>query len=384
MEGKDVRVGIDARFITRHPRRGIGNYSLNVVAELVRLSPETEFFLYISAPDHEGILPRAANVTVRQLTTPAYPFWEQLALPRAARHDHLDILHCLGNTAPVIMPRGIKLVLSLMDVMFLQTGEFVPKPTNNYQALGRIYRRAVVPRCTLSADRVITISEYSRRDILDLIPNLDPERVSVTFLSCDAIFKQAVKEQPQNSVTGRSPYILTLGANDPRKNTLRLVKAYLALWKKHEIDEQLVISGYANWENSEAYRVVKNAGATDRVKFLSFISIEELADLYRNATFFVYPSLYEGFGIPLLEAFSAKCPVLASNTTSIPEVGGDAALYVDPLNQDSIEQAMYQLVHDDKLRQSLADRGYARALEFTWTETARKTLSIYQHCMSEK
>jgi glycosyltransferase involved in cell wall biosynthesis len=370
-----VRVGIDARFITRHPRRGIGNYSLNMVAELVKLSPEIHYVLYIYAADDEGILPRADNVTIRRLGMPAYPLWEQLALPLAATRDRLDILHCLGNTAPMLMPKSVRLVLSLMDVMFLQTGEFVPKPTNHYQALGRVYRQVVVPRCARIADEVVTISEFSRQDILRLIPGLRPEKVLVTHLSCDPIFKSASGTAPE------APYILTLGAEDPRKNTARLVRAYLNLLKTHGMRENLIVSGYSNWEHSEAFKAVKEAGATERVKFLSFVAIEDLAALYRNARFFVYPSLYEGFGIPLLEAFSAGCPVIASNVTSIPEVGGNAAIYVDPLNEEEIGQAMHSLIVDDVLRRKLAQLGQARAAEFSWAETARQTLSVYRRCV---
>jgi glycosyltransferase involved in cell wall biosynthesis len=378
-----VRVGIDARFITRQPRRGIGNYSLNLVAELVKLKPDTEFFLYISAADAEGLLPSAANVTVRRLQMPAYPFWEQVALPYAAVRDRLDILHCLGNTAPVVIPGSVRLVLSLMDVMFLQTGDFVPKPTNQYQALGRIYRRTFAPRCARAADQIITISEFSRRDILHFIPGLDPLRVHVTHLSCDAVFGASSNHPTQDRLPDASsqPYIFALGANDPRKNTLRLVNAYLALLRKNRLEHNLVISGYSGWERSESYQVVRDAGATDRVRFLSYIGIDELAALYRNAAFFVYPSLYEGFGIPLLEAFSSGCPVLASNLTSIPEVGGDAAIYFNPLSEEEISQAMYKLIHDRELDQSLVQRGYARALEFSWAETARQTVSVYDRCL---
>lgn len=373
-----MRVGIDARFITRHPRRGIGNYSLHLVAALVKLSPETDFFLYISIPDHEGVLPTGPNVTVRRLAMPAYPLWEQLALPRAARADRLDLLHCLGNTAPMFMPKGVRLVLSLMDVMFLQAGEFVPKPTNRYQALGRHYRRVVAPSCARAAAHLITISAFSRQDILQLIPGLDPARVHVTHLSCDAVFSQmrGAAAGPDGAAA-RRPYIFALGADDPRKNTLRLVHAYLGLLGTQGFEHDLIISGYANWELSEAYRAVKQAGATDRVKFLGFIAISELVALYRGAALFVYPSLYEGFGIPVLEAFSAGCPVIASNVTSIPEVGGDAALYVDPLSVDEIAQAISRAVADGALRASLSRRGYAQAARFSWEQTARQTLALY-------
>lgn len=380
-----MRVGIDARFITRHPRRGIGNYSLHVVAALVKLYPEVQFILYIAISDREGILPCGPNVMVRQLKMPAYPLWEQVALRRAARDDKVDILHGLGNTAPMFVPKNVHSVLSLMDVMFLQTGEFVPKPTNRYQAWGRHYRRFVSPRCARAADHVITISEFSRKDILDLIPGLDPARVHVTFLSCDAVFQHLRSAEPavRAAAVDQRPYIFTLGANDPRKNTVRLVTAYLALVKDHGIEHDLIISGYADWEQSEAYQLVKDAGATARVKFLGFIAIEELVALYRDAALFVYPSLYEGFGIPILEAFSSGCPVIASNVTSIPEVAGDAALYVDPLSVEQIRTTMLQVLRDDALRASLVEKGYVRARHFTWEETARQTFAIYEACLNQ-
>lgn len=385
MHMKSLRVGIDARFITRLPRRGIGNYSLNLVNELVRLDQSIQYILYIAEPDIEGLLPRMSNVTIRKLSMPAYPLWEQVSLPLAVRHDQLDILHCLGNTAPLVLPSSVRLVLSLMDVMFLQTVEFVPKPTNLYQALGRIYRRTIVPRCARSADQIITISEFSRRDILHMIPDLDPVRVHVAYLSCDAAFKLsssalALGAGTSLTVTSR-PYIFALGAEDPRKNTLRLIKVYLELLQRHGIDEDLVISGYSNWEDSDAYHAVRGAGATDRVKFLSFVSINELAALYCSASLFVYPSLYEGFGIPMLEAFSSGCPVIASNITSIPEVGGEAALYFDPLNEGEMANVLLRVLNDSELRETLRELGFARAKQFSWTETARKTLAVYRECI---
>jgi alpha-1,3-rhamnosyl/mannosyltransferase len=245
----------------------------------------------------------------------------------------------------------------------------------------------VGPPCARGADHVITISEFSRKDILDLIPRLDPTRVHVTHLSCDHIFKQVRSALAQGGTAGgegKRPYIFTLGADDPRKNTVRLVQAYLSLLKDHAIEHDLVISGYANWEQSESYQLVKDAGATSRVRFLGFIAIEELMALYRGAEVFVYASLYEGFGIPILEAFSAGCPVIASNVTSIPEVGGDAALYFDPLRVDDMRTLLLRVLKEPELRESLSRMGYARAQQFSWEETARQTLAIYEACLSNR
>lgn len=378
-----MRVGIDARFITRQPRRGIGNYSLNLVLELIKKNPQIDFILYIAVPDTENILPQGANVRLCHLSSFGYPFWEQIALPRAAKRDNLDILHCLGNTAPLFLDHSIKLVLSLMDVMFLQSGEFVPVPSNYYQALGRLYRKAVVPTCTRAADQVITISEFSKQDILDKIRGLEESRLHVTYLSCDAIFKENSERQMPliPAMSEKQSYIFALGAEDPRKNTLRVVKAYLNIIKNNAINEHLVISGYANWENSASHRAVIEANATDKVHFLSFIKIEELAGLYRSASFFIYPSLYEGFGIPIVEAFSSCCPLIASDLTSIPEVAGDAAILIDPNDQGSMEESMLEMLSNKELRRSLIELGKKRAQKFSWELAAEKTTSIYKLCM---
>jgi glycosyltransferase involved in cell wall biosynthesis len=384
---KRLRVGVDGRFITRQPRRGIGNYSLNLINELVRLDSEINFVIYIAEKDIENILPQLPNVRIRQLWPSIYPLWENIALPIAARQDELDILHCLGNTAPFIMPSSVKLVLSIMDVMFLQKGDFVPKPTNRYQVLGRLYRIYSVPNAARHAKKIITISDFSRRDITQLIEGVSEKKVSVTHLSCDSIFYQdkAILNNKKSSIADilNGPYIFCLGAEDPRKNTLGFVQAYLKLLKNGLISENLVISGYSNWEKSESFQVVRTAGAEHKVKFLKFISIEELSYLYKNASVFAYPSLYEGFGIPILEAFSSGCPVMASNVTSIPEVGGDAALYFDPLSISAMESALLQLVRNSGLRQDLIARGYERAKLFTWAETASKTMAVYWQCMGE-
>jgi len=382
-----LKIGIDARFVTRLPRRGIGNYSLNLINELVKLEPTNEFILYIAEPDIENILPILSNVKVRQLWPSIYPIWENFALPFVAYNDRLDILHCLGNTAPIFLPSNMPLVLTIHDVMFLQDEEFSAKPTTWYQKWGRIYRKFTVPSVARLAAKIISVSDFSKHDILSLIPGIDAGQVIVSHQSCNPIFLNTsfVEGAYDNDVSEIicNPFIFCLGANDPRKNTASLVHAYLRLLEQNNIPENLVICGYANWEQSESYRVVRESGAESRVKFLDFITGDELARLYRNAVVFVYPSLYEGFGIPILEAFSSGCPVIASNVTSIPEVGGDAALYFDPRSEDQIANSLQSVLNDPILRETLKEKGRVRAKQFSWSETARKTLAVYKACQNE-
>jgi glycosyltransferase involved in cell wall biosynthesis len=301
-----MRVGIDAHFVTRLPRRGIGTYSLNLIREMVGTRPDIEFYLYIRHPDIEAALPIGPNVFVRQLTVPLDPLWEQMALPLAAYRDRVNVLHSLGNTGPLFTIGNIRQVLTIHDVMFLQTGDFVPKPVTLYQKIGRWYRARITPRCALRACEIITVSEFSKRDILALIPAVDPKHVAVTYEGCDPVFFETSRGSDQgNKVPNKldllKPFIFCLGADDPRKNTLTMVRSYLKLVREHGVSENLVIVGYKNWEDSLAYNEVLEAGAMKKVNFLTFVPLPELVSLYRHATLFAYPSLYEGFGIPILE-----------------------------------------------------------------------------------
>ena len=382
-----IKIGINAHFLTRLPRRGIGTYGLHLIQEMTAAYPDIDFYLYIRHPDTESILPDRNNVFVRILPVPFDPLWEQLALPIAAYKDGVNLLHSIGNTGPVYKSGSIKYVLTIHDVMFLQSGDFVSKPATLYQRVGRLYRAFVTPKCACNSDAIITVSEFSRQDILALIPRLKTHHITVTYEGCDPIFSETSKQlnckdfafDKYNVI---KPYIFCLGADDPRKNTLRLVNAYLKLVQEKGIEEMLVICGYRGWENSPAYKEVLRVGAGNRVKFLPFVSMEELRSLYQQALLFIYPSLYEGFGIPILEAFTVGCPVIASNVTSLPEIGGDAVLYCDPKSTDNLTQTIDALIYDPVLRKTLVERGHIRASKFNWGQVAAKTIDIYRECLS--
>ena len=374
-----MKIGIDARFAVRQPRRGIGTYSLHLLRELVKRDSQINFVLYVDRDDVGGVLPSAPNVQVHRLWPSAYPIWEQFSLPLAVKRDDLDLLHTLGNTAPLWLPARTQLVLSLMDVMFLQSGAFIPTPTTLYQRAGRLYRACVAPANARRSKAVITISDFSRQDILQMISGLPPQKVVPIHLACDPKF--ALTNHPTSNFSNR-PFLLCLGAEDPRKNTLRIVEAYLSALQNQSIDTDLVITGYANWQDSPAHRLVNAAGFDEKVKFLSFISIEQLVSLYQQATAFLYLSLYEGFGIPILEAYACGCPVIASNTTSIPEVGGDAAIYIDPTDVSAIEEAITRLCNDPVLQSDLRSKGLERAKHFSWMKVADETLNVYQRALS--
>lgn len=380
-----MRVGIDGHFATRLPRRGIGTYALNLINAITSTFPNVEFYIYIRHPDSEMILPNLTNVKIRLIKAFADPVWEQVMLPLALSRDSLDVFHSLGNTGPLVMPRNVCHVLSLMDVMFLHSNKFLPKPTNFYQIIGRLYRSLIAPKVAKNSDAIITISEYSKNDILKMINSISENKISVVNLDCDPLFKEGHKtfddhEDVIKLFGLKTPFILCLGADDPRKNTLRIILSYIGLVQNHNINEDLVLVGYKNWESSFCYREVLRANLTARVHFLPFVSTANLVGLYRGAKLFLYPSLYEGFGIPLLEAFNLGCPVIASNTTSIPEVGCNAPLYIDPESLLDLNAAIFSLIKNSQLRLIMKERGLSRAKDFSWRNVAMKTMGVYKQC----
>jgi glycosyltransferase involved in cell wall biosynthesis len=377
-----TKIGIDARFCTQLPRRGIGNYSVHLVNSLVRQFPDFEFYLYISQPDTDNILPNTENVNIVHLKPSLYPVWESIALPLALLRDDINLLHCLANTAPFYLPKHIKLVLSVMDVMYLINDKNIPTPTNLYQQIGRIYRQLNVPIVAKRADAIITISEYSKNDIIGQINGIDRDRLYVTYLSCDDVYKNRISNVPSFKIPEK--FILALGARDPRKNTYNLILSYLDLCERTPDLPNLLVVGYENWGSSNCADHISSHPFGYKIISMPYVSKEDLAILYTKAEFFIYPTLYEGFGIPILEAFSCHCAVLASNLSCLPEIVSDAAYLFDPTNNEKISEAINFAFRNPHLMNKLRGKGADRAKQFNWELAAKKTGEIYSqfvHCL---
>jgi len=374
-------IGIDARFAVRN-RRGIGNYSSNLMLNLAQIDTENKYILYIDKVDTEGILPDRPNFLVKTLTPANYLLWEQFLLPLQAKKDNLDILHCLGNTAPIKMPRGVKLVSSIMDVMFLKDYSELPQSYSTNQKLGRLYRKFIVPRTVGNISKAITISGFSKLDMMHYLTALRDEDVAVIYLAADDRFvpceNDALFIGLQEKFNIHSDFIFTLGATDPRKNTERVIRTFLELKSEHFIPEQLVVSGLRNWQNTLFFKMVAGSKYKDDVIFLDFVTEEDLVCLYNRAKIFLYPSLYEGFGLPPLEAMSCGTPVISSNSTSIPEVVGDAAMLIDPYDDEQLKSALLLMLRDKQTRSDYIERGFSQVKKFSWRKMAEETLEIYR------
>jgi len=374
-----MRIGIDAH-LASYELRGMGKYVLQLVSGLVLSDESNEYVIYGDSQMFPPLRGRT-NVKFRDPKGLPYPVWEQLVLPIRVRQDRLDILHCPANTAPIALPRRLKLVITVHDVMYLLPASVLSASKIFRQRLGNFYRRVVVPRVARRADRIITDSEFSKKEMVEYLKIL-PDHIRVIPLGIDAHFASLADAiaSPPKEIGGESldsPFILALGAGDPRKNTLAVIRVYGSRWRDFPNQEKLVIVGLRDWQASAAYQLVRELGLTDRVLFAGYVSEELLAWLYTSSRCFVYPTLYEGFGFPPLEAMACGVPVITSDSTSVSEIARDAAILVDPSSEEAIGNALVRLLRDEPLRRQLIKQGKARVQKFAWRETAQKTLRVY-------
>lgn len=374
-------IGIDARFAV-HNRRGIGNYTLKLIQNLGEIDNQNEYILYTDRDDTEEVLPRQKNFRIKKLHPSNYLIWEQIALPMQARKDSLDILHCTGNTAPIYLNTKIKLISTIHDVMYLKDYSAIPQSLSIYQRWGRIYRKMIVSLTIKHVAKIITVSNFSKNDIKEHFPSIKNEGIDVIYEAADERFRvvdrndATVKIKNKFGIAGS--YILSLGATDPRKNTELVIKKYIELRREKKIEEKLVIVGMPNWRQTKFYNMAYESSFAEDIMFTDFISEEDLVLLYNCATVFLYPSLYEGFGIPPLEAMACGVPVITSNTTSIPEIVGNAALLINPRDGKELEKVLLNLLNDEMLRKDLIKRGLEQVKNFSWKKMAKETLNVYE------
>lgn len=376
-----MKIGIDSRFAL-HNRRGIGNYTHKLILHLAEIDRQNEYILYTDKDDVKDVLPKQNNFKIKKLLPSNYFIWEQIVLSMQAQKDGVDILHCTGNTSPIYLNNKIKLVTTIHDVMYLKDYSVLPQSSSMYQKLGRLYRKIIVPKTIQRISKIITISNFSKDDIKYQFPALKEDIITVIPEGVDKRFhvvdKNYVTAEVRNKFDITGSYILILGGIDPRKNTEITIRQFIELKNELKIREKLVIVGIPDWKQTQFYNMVHESPCKKDIIFTDFITEDDLVLLYNCAIIFLYPSLYEGFGLPLLEAMACGVPVIASNITSIPEIVGDAALLINPHCGQEIKKALLHLLNNKNLRDDLTRRGFENVKRFSWQKMARDTLHIYE------
>lgn len=356
---------------------GNETYAANLIEALAETDAENSYTLYVTKQSAvERFRGRWPHVRVRR-TLPHTPLVRiPLTLSAELRRRPVDILH-VQYTAPPLAPCAV--VATIHDLSF----EHLPE---TFTRRSRAQLRLTVRRTAKRAAHVITPSEFTRRDIIETY-GLDPSRVSAIPLAASEGFRPVTDEREVGSVLGRygirGEYVLAVGSIQPRKNLARLVRAYSDLRRERGRVKlpQLVLVGKQAWLYDSILKTIEDEGIRQSVVLTGYVSESELPALYSGARCFVYPSVFEGFGLPPLEAMRCGAPVLVGNRTSLPEVVGDAALTFDPFDAGEIARAIARVLDDARLRDELKRRGLERAALFDWRNTARMTLQVYENTL---
>jgi glycosyltransferase involved in cell wall biosynthesis len=364
-----MRIGIDARLVY-YSRAGIGQYILNLAEWLAQIDGTNEYVLLQSRKDHTIIIEQA-NFRRVSLWTPAHHRFEQHALLAEIAPLGLDLLHSPDFIPP--FRANFRTVITVHDLAFLLYPQFLTRESARYYGQ--------IDQAVRRANHIIADSENTRRDLLRML-GTPPNKVSVVYLAANPIYRPVTLAQARQWVAEKfgltGDFILFVGTIEPRKNLPTLLRAYRQLLDAYKMDVGLVLVGEEGWLYDEIPALVKEWRLTERVRFLRSIPNEDLLHLYNAAGVLAHPALYEGFGLTPLEAMACGTPVIVSNTSSLPEVVGDAGLLVEPRNVDAWAAALWRVFADDALRDELSQKALARSHYFSWERTARQTLRIYE------
>ena len=364
-----MRVAIDTRKIHDF---GIGTYIRNLLRQLARIDRDTEYVLLCREADLGVAAQLGPNFRSVREPSPNYSLREQIHVPWVLRRERPDVYH-----APhYVLPIGVRCrsVVTIHDCIHLMFPQYLP----NRAAYA--YAQASMWTASHRSDRILTVSEASKRDILHLF-NVRPEKIVVVYNAIDEHFRTEPSEEHVARVRERyqldHKFVLYVGNIKPHKNLVRLIEAFSQLRRDHD-DLKLLIIGDEISKLPALRRAVHSLKLHKHVRFLGYLHDDTLSVLYRLASVFVFPSLYEGFGLPPLEAMASGTPVVTSNISSLPEVTGDAAVLVDPYDVDSIVDGMRRVLDDPALAAELSRRGLIRAREFSWERSVEKTLAVYR------
>ena len=370
-----VRIGIDARKLHDF---GIGTYIRNLLRQLARLDRDSEFVLLCRPEDREALASLGENFRPVPERAATYSVAEQLSIPLALRREKVALFHAPHYVLPPLV--RCRSVVTIHDCIHLMFPQYLPS------RFALQYARTSIALAARRAARVMTVSESSKRDILRFVDTA-PDKIDVIYNAYDERFTVEPREEDVVRVRERyqlhDEFVFYAGNVKPHKNLERLIEAF-DLVRKRGLDHlKLVVIGDEISKYTALRRAVHQHQLHKYVRFLGYMPEETLAVMYRLAGVFVFPSLYEGFGLPPLEAMASGTPVVTSNVSSLPEVAGDAAVLVDPYDAHCIADGIHRVLTDETLRRDLRKKGVARAGQFSWEASVRRVHKIYRQVAND-
>ena len=369
------RIGIEVQRLFRPKKHGMEVVALELIRELQTIDSKHEYTVFVKK-DKDSCVESSAQLKVHELAGWPYPIWEQVILPRTIRKMPLDLLHATCNTA-ALFP-SIPLVLTLHDIIYL---EKLDMAGTWYQNFGNIYRRYVVPSAVKRARCIITVSEFEKKVMMDRL-SIPEEKIKVIHNAVNTRFNSRYLKSDieafRHSLLLPETFALFLGNTAPKKNTKNTIDAYAKYLANATTPYPLVILDYPKELVVDQLHRSGYGSLIDYFIFPGYIRPDQMPLMYNAAILFLYPSLRESFGLPILEGMACGVPVITSNTSSMPEVAGNAALLIDPTDISQMAEAIEMVLGGEVHRQEMKARGLERAEAFTWRNAAIKLLDVYE------
>lgn len=373
-----MRIGIEAQRIFRKKKHGMDIVALELIKALQLIDTGNQYFIFVQkGEDH--CLNETRNFKIIEVPGITYADWEQIFLPLYVKKHKVDVLHCTSNTAPVFC--SAPTIITLHDIIFLENKTSKDHLFNWYQELGRIYRKYLVPVSLKKTKRIITVSNFEKDRISQSL-NIGNEKISVVYNAFGKHFEKIEDKNKIEQVRAKynlpQQYIFYIGNTDPKKNMFSTLKAYAQYVDAAENKLPLVIAD-VNEKNLDL--ILDKVGLTaykKHIQLTGYLYNADLPFIYAAANVFLYPSLRESFGIPMLESMACGTPVITSNTSALPEIAGNAALLVNPTSENEIATAIEYTLSNKSAREQLIAKGLQRINSFNWNLSATNLLGIYQ------
>jgi glycosyltransferase involved in cell wall biosynthesis len=370
-------IGYEAKRLYQN-MSGLGNYSRNTLNLLAQYYPDNQYVLFApqlstlyTCPECVSVITPSSNFSKRLRF-----LWRAVWVPKLLKYNHIDVFHGLSNGLPVGTEKtGIPSLFTVHDLIYIRFPEY-------YKKIDRMLYKFFVTRSCRTATKIIAISHSTRNDLINLL-GVDPNKIEVIYQSCNKLFYERVDESVKRNVRQKyalpEKFILCVGTIEQRKNQLAILEGLV----KERLKIPLVILGKPTAYKMLLDDFILENDLRNQVLFLQNTSSCELQTIYQMAEIMVYPSFFEGFGLPVLEAQASGCPVITSNISSMPEAGGEGALYIDPTNSTEIGSAIRKILIDDKLKEELIQKGTANSAFFADQMVAEKLMALYQSVVKE-
>jgi len=370
-----MKIGIEAQRIFRPKKHGMDVVAIELIKNLQEIDNENEYHIF-GRTGINDVFSEKSNFYINTFSSFSYADWEQFALVKEVKKQKVDLLHCTANTAPLFL--RLPLIVTIHDIIYLEQLNF---KGSAYQNLGNIYRRFTVPSIAGKAKIILTVSEFEKQNIVKKM-KLSPDKVKVLYNGVGSQFHNRYLKEEVEMFRRRYglplQFIMFLGNTAPKKNTENVIRAYVDFCVQNKLAMPLVLLDYKKELVANLLTQLNRSDLLSNFIFPGYVPYADIPLMYNAATLFLYPSLRESFGLPILEAMACGVPVITSTTSSMPEVAGDAAKLIDPFNYLELSTALGQLLTNEDLWKSYKEKGLQRSKHFNWKTSAQELVAIYK------